>query len=249
MSVLDGLVKTSRERARKIPPRQPEHLPAKNRLLDALRGKDRLKVIAEYKRASPSAGLIAADRDLLAQLQSYQDAGASAVSVLTEPTRFSGSFDDLARASQALTIPTLMKDFIVDPAQIRYAACLGASAVLLIVRCLDAAQLTELVDCAHGYHLSPLVECHDEREVEQAMTLKDVVLGVNNRDLDTLAIDTRRALALLRDIPSDVVVVAESGYECPEDTKPLKGIVDAVLIGSALMRSGDPAGFIRQVCA
>jgi indole-3-glycerol phosphate synthase len=213
---------------------------------DALRGKDRLKVIAEFKQASPSAGSIA-QRDPAAQVRLYADAGAAAVSVLTEPSRFGGSFEDLERAVEAVDIPILMKDFVVDPAQIRMAACLGARGVLLIARCLSDAQLNELASACRDYGLGVLVECHDAEEVSRALALPEAIVGVNNRDLDTFEIRRDLAPRLLRDLPSDRVAVAESGYLKPGDTVELWGVADAVLIGSALMRDSNPGAFIRGV--
>lgn len=246
MSVIDELVAAARKRAKELPKREPIEPPKGISLLQALRGKERLKVIAEFKQASPSAGPIA-DRDPSSQASLYAGAGASAVSVLTEPSRFAGSLDHLEAVAGAVDIPVLMKDFVVDPAQVRMAACLGARGVLLIVRCLSDLQLKELASSCRHYGLAALVECHHADEVARALELSEAIIGVNNRDLDTF--ETRRELAprLLREIPADRVVVAESGYLEPQDTAELKGVADAVLIGSALMRHDDPAGFIREV--
>ncbi|MGH9459598.1 MAG: indole-3-glycerol phosphate synthase TrpC [Vicinamibacteria bacterium] len=246
MNVLDELVAAARERVKDLPNREPRELPRGVTLGDALRGKDRLKVIAEFKQASPSAGSIA-QRDPAAQVRLYAEAGAAAVSVLTEPSRFGGSFDDLQQAVEAVGVPVLMKDFVVDAAQIRMAACLGARGVLLIARCLSDAQLRELASTCRGYGLGALVECHDAEEVSRALALPEVVIGVNNRDLDTFEIRRDLAPRLLRDLPSDRVAVAESGYLKPRDTVELRGVADAVLIGSALMKDRDPGAFIRGV--
>jgi indole-3-glycerol phosphate synthase len=249
VNVLDELVAAARERVKGLPNREPQQHPRGLSFGDALRGKDRLKVIAEFKQASPSAGSIA-QRDPAAQVKLYAEAGAAAVSVLTEPSRFGGSFDDLEKAVEAVQpegIPILMKDFVVDTAQIRMAACLGARGVLLIARCLSNAQLKELASACRGYGLGALVECHDAEEVSRALSLPDVVIGVNNRDLDTFEIRRDLALRLLRDLPADRVAVAESGYLRPEDTLELRGVADAVLIGSALMKDSDPDAFIRGI--
>lgn len=246
MSVLQDLVARARERARALPRREPEGKAGGKRFDEALRGKDRLKVIAEFKQASPSLGAIAA-REVVARVKLYASSGVAAVSVLTEPTRFQGSFEHLERAARAVGVPVLMKDFVVDPAQVRMAACLGARAVLLIVRCLSSSDLGELASaCAH-YGLVPLVECHDGDEVSQALELTEAVIGINNRNLDTLDIDRRLAPGLLREIPGDRVVVAESGYEQPDHTEEIRGLADAVLIGEALMKLDDPAPFIQEV--
>lgn len=249
MSLLDELVADARLRARELPADEPvasSNQHQRQSLRDALAGKSKLSVIAEFKKASPSLGAIAT-RPLESQVQTYVDAGASAISVLTEPKRFRGSLDDLERAARAVDAPILMKDFVVDVAQIRTAARLGARAVLLIVRCLSRDELDELVAAAHHYGLSPLVECHDVSEVSRALDQKDAVIGVNNRDLDSLVIDRGLAVRVLQEMPRDRVVVAESGYETAEQTRELRGVADAVLMGSALMKLDDPTALIREV--
>lgn len=246
MSLIEELVASARERAKRISREEPRFAPRAPSFLEAIQGKERLHVIAEFKKKSPSLGVIAA-RGLEDRVKAYEAAGASAVSVLTEPTRFSGSLDDLERAARTLGIPALMKDFVVDPAQVREAARRGARAVLLIVRCLDRAELGELVSCCDHYHLTPLVECHSEQEVEEAMRFDGVVTGVNNRDLDTLEIHRSLAPRLLASIPTDRVVVAESGYESGTDVAEIRGLADAVLVGSALMKLDDPKRLIEEI--
>lgn len=246
MSVLEELVAAARQRVKNLPEDEPTERPRVLRLDEALRGKKRLDVIAEFKQASPSQGAIA-DRDVVHQVQRYVRAGARAVSVLTEPTRFRGSFDHLEKAARAVNVPVVMKDFVIDRAQIRVAACLGASSVLLIVRCLSCSELRELAACCHRYGLVPLVECHDRKELDRALELDPVVIGVNNRNLDTMEVDRSLAPRLLREVPPEQVVVAESGYERPEDTEELRGLADAILVGSALMKQDAPEDFIREV--
>ncbi|HSF15861.1 MAG TPA: indole-3-glycerol-phosphate synthase [Vicinamibacteria bacterium] len=246
MGVLDDLVASARARARRLRP--PEHsvtIPGDS-LASALRGKEELSVIAEFKRASPSEGEIAA-RNLEEQVALYEDAGAAAVSVLTDPSGFKGSYDDLARAACAVSIPILMKDFVVDPVQVRHAASLGARGVLLIVRCLSKAQLRELACASRENGLTALVECHDEAQVELAISLDDVVIGVNNRDLDTLDVDIGVAPRLLARVPPDRVTVAESGYATETDVRNLHGLADAVLVGTALMRCSAPRELIEAM--
>jgi indole-3-glycerol phosphate synthase len=246
MSLIDELVANARKRAEALPPR--EHVPRRSRpsFREALRGKAHLDVIAEFKRASPSLGAIA-ERGLEDQVRRYAQAGAAAISVLTEPSRFKGSLSDLERTVASVEVPVLMKDFVVHPAQIREAAFLGASAVLLIVRCLSREQLSELAQAAEELGLTPLVECHHARELERALEIEDAVIGVNNRDLDTLAIDTSLSPRALADVPRERVVVAESGYEHAEDVAELRGVADAVLVGSALMKLGDPTQRIQEI--
>ena len=243
---IDALVRSARERARKLPERVPKSGPERPSFVEALRGKAKLDVIAEYKQASPSLGDIA-ERSLTEQVGRYEKAGAAALSVLTEPTRFKGSYDDLQTATEAVRLPVLMKDFVVDPAQVCEAAYRGASAVLFIVRCLSPVELTELAQAASELGLTPLVECHDASELDRALDIESAVIGVNNRDLDTLEIDRDLATRLLPEIPDDCVVVAESGYFTADDVRDVRGVADAVLIGSALMKLDDPAPLIEEI--
>lgn len=245
MSVLDEIVAEARRRASNVRP--TDAVCDRANFADALRGRDRLSVIAEFKRESPSLGGIAPDRAVEPQVRRYADLGAAAISVLTEPTRFSGSDDDLVRAAATVDVPLLMKDFIVDPVQIGHGASLGASAVLLIVRCLDGAQLDELAAACRDHRVTPLVECHDAAEVERALRVEDAVIGVNNRDLSTLEIDLANAPRLLAEVPANRIAVAESGYIDEESIESIRGVVDAVLVGTALMRADDPGSFMRTV--
>lgn len=248
MTVLRELVDSARRRAATmVVPKDARPAAPRPSFADALRGRQSLSVIAEFKRQSPSQGGIAPQADVLAQTRVYARAGAAAVSVLTEPSRFGGDIDDLRRAAAALALPVLMKDFVVAPVQVELAAALGAAAVLLIVRCLDESQLSELAQACAARGLTPLIECHSEAEVERALRIDDAVIGVNNRDLDTLAIDLARAPRLLRAVPEGRVCVAESGYLQPADVDAVRGLADAVLIGTALMQGGDPGAFLAEV--
>ncbi|MFK7740351.1 MAG: indole-3-glycerol-phosphate synthase [Planctomycetota bacterium] len=212
-------------------------------LAAALRGRARLSLLAEFKRCSPSAPALAREVDLRPQIAGYVAGGAAGLSILTEPTRFGGSLDDLRQARAACELPILRKDFLVRPEQVQEARCAGASAVLLIVRCLPGGLLGEMVSACEGAGLEALVECHDESELERAVAFDHVLLGINNRDLDTLRIDRSNAARLARRLPEDRIVVAESGYENVDQLAELLGLVDAVLIGSALMRGGSAASF------
>jgi indole-3-glycerol phosphate synthase len=203
-------------------------------------------VIAEFKRKSPSQGSMGAP-ELAEQVRRYESAGASAISILTEPARFGGSYEDLTRAAEAVSVPLLMKDFVVDPLQVGEAARLGASAVLLILRCLSDGELDELVSACAAHRLTPLLECHRESEIEKALSHPNAVLGVNNRDLETLGIDRGIAPRLLARVPADRVAVAESGYESAREADEVRGLADAVLVGSALMRRPDPETLIREI--
>jgi indole-3-glycerol phosphate synthase len=214
--------------------------------VQAIAGKDRVSVVAEFKRCSPSLGQIAAAADLARQVMSYVDGGASAISVLTEPTRFLGSYDDLRLAAGTVEVPVLMKDFLVSPRQVELAASLGASAVLLIVRCLESSKLAEMVAACRESRLTPLIECHDAAEIETALGFEDAVIGVNHRDLSTFVVDVERGRGLMQEIPGDRVVVSESGMETPAQVHGLVGLADAVLVGTALMRATSPKEFLRE---
>ncbi|MYB30980.1 MAG: indole-3-glycerol-phosphate synthase [Acidobacteria bacterium] len=244
--VLERLVRAAEARAERLAaepdPGPPDGEPPSFR--DAIGGRDALSVIAEFKRKSPSAGAIR-DDDPGARALAYREAGASAVSVLTDPDGFGGSLTDLQTASAASGLPILMKDFVVDPAQVRAGWAAGASAVLLIVRCLDDARLRRLHREARSLGLDTLVEVHDAAELDRALALEDAIVGINNRDLDTLETDRRRARGLLPRIPSGRIAVAESGYLEPDHLTELRGRADAVLIGTALMRAADPSAFLR----
>ena len=201
-------------------------------------------MIAEFKRRSPSAGSLR-DDDPGLRARRYRDAGAAALSVLTDPDGFGGSLEDLTRASRASGLPVLMKDFVVDPAQVRAGWSAGASAILLIARCLDDEELRRLHHEAVSLGLDTLVEIHDERELDRAVALEDAIIGINNRDLDTLETDRGRVLGLLPSLPPERIVVAESGYLEPAHLAELRGRADGVLIGTALMRASDPSVFLR----
>ncbi|HLQ37560.1 MAG TPA: indole-3-glycerol-phosphate synthase [Planctomycetota bacterium] len=212
----------------------------------ALRGRSQLHVIAEFKRKSPAGGSFAAV-SVTSAVRAYAAGGASALSVLTEPQWFGGSFADLAAAAAATSLPVLCKDFVVAATQVHAAAAAGASAVLLIVRCLPGGQLGELVAAAGEAGLAVLLECHDERQLERALSFGIAVIGINNRDLDSLQVDRSVVRRLLPRVPLDRVVVAESGYETPEQLRELRGCCDAALVGTALLRARDPAAFLSAV--
>lgn len=247
--VLDALVAHAHARAARLPD-VAALVGVRPAFAPALAGRDQIAVIAECKRASPSAGVLAADDDFDARLRAYVRGGAAAISVLTEDSRFGGSFDDLARAATLLpATPLLMKDFVVSEAQVDLAGRLGASAVLLIGRCLPGDALVRLVAACDARGLTPLIECHTAAEVDLALTHPSAVIGVNNRDLDTLEVDTDRALDLLARVPAGRIAVAESGYDTPAAVRALRGLADAALVGSALMRARDPAAFLQEARA
>lgn len=199
-------------------------------------------VIAEMKRRSPSGGALRGDLDPARVAAGYALAGAAALSVLTDGPDFGGSLDDLVAARDAVGIPVLRKDFTVDPVQIAEARVAGADAVLLIAAVLDDAQLAACLDAAQRFDIDALVEVHDEDEAVRAVQSGAECIGINNRDLRTLATDLATFARLRALIPDAVVCVAESGVRTADDVRRLVGEgADAVLIGETLMRSQDPA--------
>ena len=213
----------------------------------ALDGDD-ISIIAEVKKASPSKGLIAEDFDYLAIAKEYEAAGASAISVLTEPYFFQGSDEYLEEIAKEVSIPVLRKDFVIDEYMIWEAKMLGASAVLLIVSILDVVQLKKYLDLAHDLGLSAIVETHDSSEIMRAMTVGAEIIGVNNRNLEDFTVDIENSINLRRCVSGDVIFISESGIKTPEDVARLKeNDVDAVLIGETLMKSDDKKAMISEL--
>lgn len=197
-----------------------------------------MSFVCECKKASPSKGLIAPDFDPVAIARDYEQAGAAAVSVLTEPEFFQGDPRFLADVSRAVSIPTLRKDFVVDELMVYEAKLLGASAVLLICAILDDDELARYVALCHELGLSALVEAYEPAEVPRALAAGARVVGVNNRDLRTFDVDFGRSIALRPLVGPDRLFVSESGVRTAEDVARLaEAGVDAVLIGETLMRS------------
>jgi indole-3-glycerol phosphate synthase len=197
-------------------------------------------VIAEHKRRSPSAGVIREGVALEDVVGAYQRGGAAALSILTEGPSFGGSLDDLRAARAATELPLLRKDFVVDRYQVDEALLAGADAILLIVAALGLDELRALLGRASWLGLSALVEVHNEHELELALEAGADVIGINNRDLTTLTVDTARTFELRHRIPAEKVVIAESGFSRRDQIELLlQAHVDAVLVGEALMRSPD----------
>ena len=207
-----------------------------------------IAIISEVKRASPSKGLIAENFDYIEIAKEYEQAGASAISVLTEPYFFQGSNDYLKEISQVVSIPVLRKDFIIDEYMIWEAKLLGASAVLLIVSILDIVQLKKFLDLAHDLGLSAIVETHDGNEIRTAMNVGAEIIGVNNRNLADFTVDIENSINLRRCVSDNIIFVSESGIKTKEDVTRLKeNNVDAVLIGETLMKSDDKRALILEL--
>jgi indole-3-glycerol phosphate synthase len=248
MNALDPILTATRaeldrRRATAPPPREDEV----RDFIAALK-RPGLSLIAEHKRRSPSAGVIREDLTVEDVVAAYGRGGAAALSVLTEGPNFGGSLDDLRRARAVSTLPILRKDFIVDAYQVHESFSAGADAILLIVAALDDRDLADLHDQAVQLGLAALVEVHDERELDRALAIGPTLVGINNRDLTTLEVDTGRTFELLRRVPEGTIVVAESGFTHRAQLDELAaGGVDAVLIGDALMRSPEVETAVRTL--
>ncbi len=200
--------------------------------------KEGISFICEVKKASPSKGIIADDFPYVAIAKSYEEAGAAAISILTEPYYFKGSNEYLKEIYKEVSIPLLRKDFTVDEYMIYEAKLMGASAILLICSILNDVQLKSYLLTADELGLSALVEAHDEEEVERAKAAGARIIGVNNRDLKTFTVDRNNSVRLRKKVPNHILFVSESGIKTPEDISVLKeNGTDAVLIGETFMRS------------
>jgi indole-3-glycerol phosphate synthase len=216
----------------------------------ALAPAERVKIIAEVKRASPSRGELAAIADPAALAVSYETGGASAISVLTEGRRFLGSLADLEAVRSAVSIPVLRKDFIADPYQVFEARAAGADLVLLIVAALEQQRLAELHDLVYQLGMTALVETHSGEEIDRALDIGAGVIGVNARDLSTFELDRDLFGRLADRIPSGVIRIAESAVLQPDDVAHYRAAgADVVLVGEALVTDGDPVARIGSFLA
>lgn len=205
-------------------------------------------VIAELKRASPSAGTIRADFDPVAIAKSYRDAGATCLSVLTDEPFFQGADCHLRAARGACALPVLRKDFVIDPYQVYETRALGADCLLLIVAALDAGRLAELAMLAREVGLDALVEVHDRRELDIALAADPTLVGINNRDLKTFETSLETTVSLAPGMPDGVTVVAESGIRTAAEVRRLRAVgVEAFLVGTALLREADPGAALRRL--
>jgi indole-3-glycerol phosphate synthase len=224
--------------------------PAAWRFETAVGATDRVNVIAECKRRSPSKGVLTADYDPARIGMLYEQGGAAAISVLTEPTFFDGSLEHLAAVRARVGLPLLRKDFIVDEYQLFEARAAGADAILLIVAALEQPALVALQQRASALGLATLVEVHDEAELARAVDSGARVIGVNNRSLRTLAVDVEASDRLAARLPRDVIGVSESGLKSREELDRLSAAgYRAFLIGERFMTDPDPAGAIRNLCS
>lgn len=259
MNILEEIAGKTRERIavrrREVSLEDQKHMAAETAgirradqsFLDALKNPG-IGFICEVKKASPSKGLIAENFPYLDIAREYENAGASAISCLTEPFYFQGKNDYLDEISSAVNIPVLRKDFTVDEYMIYEAKNLGASAVLLICAILSPSQLQEYRLIAQELGMDALVETHSEQEVEMALNSGAQIIGVNNRDLRTFAVDVNNSLRLREMVPQDIAFVSESGIRTAQDIAKLaQNGTDAVLIGETLMRAPDKKKMLEEL--
>ena len=256
MSILDALADYARVRVAEAKNRLPLSAITAQALaapkgdfpFEAALRKPELSVICECKKASPSKGLIAPEFPCLQIAREYEQAGADAISVLTEPKWFLGCDAYLRQIAEAVSIPCLRKDFTVDEYMLYEAKTLGASAALLICAILDKNQLRDYIEICDGLGLSALVEAHDEAEAELALSVGARIIGVNNRNLKDFSVDPGNSRALRNLIPPSVLFVSESGVKTAGDVKTLREIgADAVLIGETLMRAKDKTAKLAEL--
>ncbi|MDZ7361264.1 MAG: indole-3-glycerol phosphate synthase TrpC [candidate division KSB1 bacterium] len=209
---------------------------------------ENIAVIAEMKKASPSAGVLREDFDPVALAKSHVAHGAAALSVLTDEKFFGGNLENLQKARAVCALPILRKDFILNPYQILEARAFGADAILLIVAMLDRSQLFELLSAAEENGLQALVEVHNEAELDRALLVGANLIGINNRNLQTFEVRLETTERLSQLIPPSCVRVAESGIACRDDVKRMAACgVDAILVGSHLMRQPDPGAALSKL--
>lgn len=253
MSVLDSIIEGVREdlaARRGSMGALQERIDAQAPALDAhsFLSRDEMNVIAEVKRSSPSKGNLAPISDPAALAEKYQEAGAAAVSVLTEQRRFGGSLADLDAVRSRIEIPVLRKDFMVDEYQFLEARAHGADIVLLIVAALSKSQLKDFYDLASELGMASLVEVHTQSELESAMDISPRIVGVNSRNLKTLEVSASVFEELIPTIPSSVIRVAESGISTRADVaQAQKAGATAILVGESLVKSGDPISAMREL--
>ncbi|AQU78225.1 MULTISPECIES: indole-3-glycerol phosphate synthase TrpC [Planococcus] len=249
MTILDDIIATKYEEVKMYKPVGPNTIdfPEKTTLLGHLQ--ERNGVISEIKRASPSKGDIKVEVDIVAQAKKYEEAGAAAISVLTDEVYFKGSIDDLCEVAKVVSIPVLCKDFMVSEIQIDRAQHAGATIILLIVAALEKQQLKRLNDYALSKGLEVLIEVHDEQELQIALELDAKLIGINNRNLKTFEVSIERTAQLAKNFPFDEgrVLISESGMQTKEDAQfAYANGASGILVGEALMRSENPGNWIRQ---
>ena len=255
-TILEKIVATKRleieqakqERPESLLRKQLEQAPTPRDFFQALAAPGPIRLIAEVKKASPSAGLIRADFDPIEIARTYASSGASCISVLTDEPYFQGSLDYLRAVRAAVEIPVLRKDFIIDSYQLLEARAAGADAVLLIAECLDDCSLRKLHNETVELGMAPLVELYDPANLPRVLEAGATLIGVNNRNLHTFEVDLQHTLRLRREIPAECVLVGESGIKTRADVELLEQAgVDAILVGESLMRQSDIGAAVQQL--
>ena len=220
----------------------------KRPFINALKAAPSLAIISEVKKASPSKGIICQNFDPVKIARSYENGGAHAISVLTDVQFFQGNIEYLQEVREAVSLPVLRKDFIVDILQVEETAQIGADAMLLIAAALDNSQMRDLYQAAIELKIDPLIEIHSTGELDRTMLLDPPLIGINNRNLSTFVTDINLTLELIRAIPSSVTVVSESGIENGDQARILKSSgVKALLVGESLMRLENPESLISEL--
>jgi len=241
-------VRREREPDAELEARASQRQPQTGRFEEAISARNRVNIIAECKRRSPSRGVLRANYDPLTIAASYERAGAAALSVLTEPTFFDGSLEHLCTVRETVRLPLLRKDFIVDSYQLLEARANGADAVLLIVAALGESELRTLLSAARAFGLAALVEVHDELETDRALEAGAEIIGVNNRNLRSLEVDVHLSERVAARIPPTVVAVSESGLKAADDLARLQQLgYRAFLIGERFMTAADPGAALSDL--
>ena len=216
--------------------------------LGAISVPDRVNLIAEIKFASPSAGIIRKEENPLIIGQTYEEAGAAAISLLTDKRFFNGSLEVLPQLKKAVSLPVLRKDFILDEIQVRESSMYGADAILLIVRLLSQRQLRSLMNLCKDLGMATLVEVHDRKDLEKALESDAKIIGINNRNLETFEVDIRTSMTLAPLVPNRHITVSESGISNGKDIQSLmRSGINAVLVGSSIMKNDDVFGKAREL--
>lgn len=255
--LLEAIVAATRARVEAAKQREPEstlerratqYAPKGAQFTDRLSRSGSINVIAECKRRSPSRGVLRAAYDPVEIAKGYERAGAAAISVLTEPAFFDGSLDHLAAVRQAVSLPLLRKDFIVDPYQLLEARAAGADAILLIVAALDDRSLVALAEQAQLWQLAALVEVHDREECRRALDAGATLIGVNNRSLRTLEVDLNASRVIAGMLPSSVIGISESGLKTPADLRSMTALgYQAFLMGERFMIEPNPGAALGDL--
>ena len=247
---LETIVARTRERVRHLPSARPAGARDRFAFSRAISVLHTIRLIAEIKSASPSAGAIVDNPDVEAIAREYKAGGAAAISIVTEPEFFRGSHDWLARAAKASGLPVLMKDFVIDDRQLLCGVAAGANAILLLASLLDAKRIRQSIALLGEFGCDALVEVHDDRELERAVDGGARIIGVNNRNLRDFKVDLATGESLGAKMPANTIKVAESGIKTRDDVERLRAAgFNAFLVGESLLRQNDRASAVRALIA